>query len=61
MLLARKAVSIILGLMGAVYFLQGTGIYTPLPSFMYQDMTWAVIGIALVIAALFIWPRQRGQ
>jgi uncharacterized membrane protein len=48
-----------IGLMGLVYFLQGSGIYTPVQSFMYNDLRWAAIGIALIIVGLIIWRTGK--
>jgi hypothetical protein len=58
-MLWRKILAIIVGLMGAGYFAQGTGLFTAIPSFMNNDIRWAVIGLGCVIAALLIWPRKR--
>ena len=57
-MLARKVIAVLMGLFGAVFFGQGTGLFTPVPSFMNFDPTWAVIGVVMVIAALIIWPRK---
>ncbi|MGH2582472.1 MAG: hypothetical protein ACRDFQ_06210 [Anaerolineales bacterium] len=56
----RRLVAAAIGFMGLVYFLQGSGIYTPVPSFMYNDLRWAAAGIALVIVALVMW-RSAGK
>lgn len=53
----RKGLAIFLGLMGLAYFAQGTGLFTAIESFMNNNITWAVIGLAMVIAALLLWPR----
>lgn len=55
----RKLIAIGLGLMGLVYFAQGTGLFTPTPSFMNNDITWAIIGIVEIVIALLIWPREK--
>jgi hypothetical protein len=57
----RKLIAIGLGLMGAVYFGQGTGLFTPTTSFMNNNMIWAIIGIAEIIVALIIWPRAKAS
>lgn len=56
-MLVRQALAVILGLMGVVFFAQGTGLFTSTPSFMNNQAIWAVIGIGLVILALLLWPR----
>jgi len=57
----RKVLAVILGLMGAGYFAQGTGLFTAIPSFMNNDMRWAVIGVGLAIVAVLIWPRGEAK
>lgn len=53
----RKIVSLVLGLMGLIYFAQGSGIFTVYPSVMNNDVRWAVVGVALLAVALLLWPR----
>ena len=56
----RKILSVLVGLMGAGWFAQGTGLFTIIPSFMNNDPTWAIIGVIMVIFALALWPwRSR--
>jgi hypothetical protein len=57
----RKILALMLGLGGAVYFAQGTGLFTAYPSFMNNDIRWAAIGIVMVIVAVLIWPRGEAQ
>jgi hypothetical protein len=54
----RKIVSVLLALMGLVYFAQGTGLFTAVQSFMNNNITWAIVGIVLVAAALLLWPHK---
>lgn len=54
----RKLFAVGIGATGTIYVLQGTGIYTPLPSFMYTDTRWAVVGIVLILVGLLFWPRK---
>lgn len=56
-MLWRKVLSAIIGLSGLIFFAQGTGLFTSFPSSMNNDLRWAVIGIAMFIVALIIWPR----
>lgn len=56
-MLWRKALAAIIGLAGAVFFAQGTGLFTSSPSFMNNDIRWAIIGVVMVIVALLVWPR----
>jgi len=56
-MLVRQVLAVILGLMGLVFFAQGTGLFTPTSSFMNNQAIWAVIGIGLVILGLLLWPR----
>jgi hypothetical protein len=56
----RRLVAVAIGFMGLIYFLQGTGIYTPVPSFMYNDLRWAAAGVALIVVALVMW-RSTGK
>ncbi|GEM_PF-917964 len=56
----------LLALSGLVFFLQGTGIFTALPSFMNNNPTWIWIGLAMIVfgLALALLPtltRRRGQ
>jgi len=53
----RQILAIMIGLGGVVFFAQGIGIFTSYPSFMNNDLRWAVIGVVMFIAALLIWPR----
>ncbi len=55
----RQILAVLIGLGGVVFFAQGTGLFTSYPSFMNNDLRWAVIGVAMVIAALIIWPRGK--
>ena len=55
----RKILAIVLALAGVGWFLQGTGVFVAIPSFMNYDTRWAVIGIVTVVIALLIWPRQN--
>lgn len=59
MLNFRKVIAVLIGLFGAVFFAQGTGLFTAVPSFMNYDPTWAVIGVVMVIAAFILWPRSK--
>ncbi|HLD92860.1 MAG TPA: hypothetical protein VI703_01480 [Anaerolineales bacterium] len=52
----RKILAVIIGLLGAGWFAQGTGLFTAIPSFMNNDPTWAVIGVVMAIVALILWP-----
>ena len=55
----RRAVAAVLALLGAIWIFQGVG-YLP-GSFMSGDPTWAVIGAAVVLAAValaFVSPRR---
>ncbi len=54
----RKVLSGMVGLLGLIFFAQGTGLFTSYPSSMNNDLRWAVIGVAMFIAALLIWPRK---
>lgn len=54
----RKILAVLLALSGVVWFLQGTGVFVALPSFMNYDLRWSVAGIVAVVIALLIWPRQ---
>ncbi len=53
-----KLVAIGLGLMGFVYVLQGLGLTDFVRSFMNHDIRWSLIGIGLIIVALFLWQRK---
>ncbi|MEX1247462.1 MAG: hypothetical protein WEA61_03175 [Anaerolineales bacterium] len=57
----RKGLAIVLGLAGLVYFAQGTGLFTAVDSIMNNNITWAIIGIVMVVAGLLIWPRGNGK
>lgn len=51
-----------LGLMGFIYLLQGLGLTAGLwPSYMDNDLRWSLIGILLIIFALFLWRRKPGR
>jgi len=52
---------ILLVLAGFVWFLQGTGIFTSIQSFMNNDSKWAIIGIvtAIIGIALVVYSRRR--
>jgi hypothetical protein len=54
----RHVLAIGLGLMGLVFFAQGTGLFTMIRSVMNNQPIWAVIGTIMVIGALLIWPRS---
>lgn len=54
-----KLIAIGVGLFGLVFFLQGTGLFTPTPSIMNNDITWAIIGIGMMIAGLVLWRRRH--
>lgn len=56
-MLWRKVLALMLGAGGAIYFAQGTGLFTAYPSFMNNDIRWAISGVGLVIVAVLIWPR----
>lgn len=47
-----------LGGVGTIFVLQGTGLFTQYRSFMNNEPIWAVIGIGLLIAGLLVWPRK---
>jgi hypothetical protein len=55
----RRAIGIVLVLIGAVWFLQGIGVIEG--SFMTGEAVWAVIGFVCVVAgaALLIRPPKR--
>ncbi|HEY4718142.1 MAG TPA: hypothetical protein VIH14_03925 [Anaerolineales bacterium] len=57
-MLIRQLLAVALGLLGLVFFAQGTGLFTPTSSFMNNQAIWAVIGIGLVILSLLLWPRN---
>jgi hypothetical protein len=57
--LPRKVVALAIGAAGAVYFLQGSGLFTIYSSFMNNDIRWAIAGIAMVIVALVLWPKNK--
>jgi hypothetical protein len=54
----RKLFAAGVGAAGLIITLQGLGIYTPMPSLMYQDERWAVVGIAMIAVSYFIWPKK---
>jgi hypothetical protein len=54
----RKLFAAGFGAAGLIITLQGLGIYTPMPSLMYQDERWAVVGIAMIAVSYFIWPKK---
>ncbi len=56
----RKLFAAGFGATGLIFVLQGLGVYTPLPSLMYQDERWAVVGIAMVVISYFVWPKKKG-
>jgi len=60
-MLQRKIIAVIIGLLGAGWFAQGTGLFTAIPSFMNNDPTWAVIGVVMAIVALIVWPWRSTQ
>jgi hypothetical protein len=51
----RRAIGIVLLLIGAVWFLQGVGLVKG--SFMSGEAVWAVIGFVLVVAGVVIVAR----
>jgi hypothetical protein len=55
----RRAIAIVLLLVGAVWFFQGIGVIEG--SFMTGEAVWAVIGVVCVIAgaALLLRPARR--
>lgn len=56
----RKLFALGLGLMGFIFLLQGLGLTANLfPSFMDNDLRWSLVGIVALLAALFLWPRNR--
>lgn len=56
----RKLFALGLGLMGFIFLLQGLGLTASLfPSFMDNDLRWSLVGIVALLAALFLWPRNR--
>jgi hypothetical protein len=58
----RKAIALLLGLAGAVWFLQGIGVFTAIDSFMNYDGRWAIIGVLTVAVALALWNwTPRGE
>jgi hypothetical protein len=58
MIMLRKLFAAGIGATGLIITLQGLGIYTPMPSLMYQDERWAVVGIAMVVVSYLIWPKK---
>ena len=54
---ARLAIAAILGLLGAVWFLQGVGVIGG--SFMSSNPLWAFLGAVIVIAAGFLVVMER--
>jgi hypothetical protein len=46
-------------LAGLIWIGQGLGILTAGRSFMIGDPTWAVIGVATIVAGLFLAVRDR--
>lgn len=58
--MARKLISLAIALAGTVFFLQGTGLFTPGDSYMNHNPNWAVIGVVMLVVGLIFWPRQRG-
>ena len=61
MLRARRATAVFLMLMGFGYFLQGTGTFTAIPSFMNNDIRWAIVGTLMIIFALILWGTRGAQ
>jgi drug/metabolite transporter (DMT)-like permease len=57
----RKVLALMLGAGGVIFFAQGSGLSTAYPSVMNNDIRWAVVGIGLVIVAVFLWPRGEKQ
>jgi uncharacterized membrane protein YidH (DUF202 family) len=55
----RRAIGIVLLVIGAVWFLQGIGVIEG--SFMTGEAVWAVIGVVCVVvgAALLLRPARR--
>jgi LPXTG-motif cell wall-anchored protein len=53
-----KFISASVGLAGFVFFLQGSGLFTAMPSLMNNDITWAIIGIVMMVAGLVLWRRK---
>jgi|1185.fasta_scaffold174532_2 hypothetical protein len=58
---ARLAITAVLALLGAIWFLQGVGVIGG--SVMSGSLFWAFVGVVLVIAAgfLFLMERRRGS
>jgi uncharacterized membrane protein YidH (DUF202 family) len=57
--MVMKLIALGVGLAGFVFFLQGSGLFTAMPSVMNNDITWAIIGIVMMIAGLVLWRRAR--
>jgi hypothetical protein len=58
----RRWFALGLGLSGLVFLFQGLGFTQTLyPSFMNNDLRWSLVGIAQIIAALFLWQRKSAS
>lgn len=57
-MMLRKLFAAGFGATGLIFVLQGLGIYTPMPSLMYQDERWAVVGIAMMVLSYLVWPKK---
>lgn len=54
----RKILALLLAFAGAVWFLQGIGVFTSIDSFMNYDVRWSVIGVLTVAGAIWLWNRE---
>lgn len=59
MRVVRPVVSVLLMLVGAVWFFQGIGILKG--SFMTGQTLWTIIGIIAFLVGLQLWPRASGK
>jgi len=56
--MVRRAVAVLLGLIGAVWIVQGFAII-PTGSFMDGDLAWGLIGLGCVVVAIVILGYER--